>query len=91
MRNISIESAILSLKSSKEVRDFLVDICTPTEIKAIEERWNVAQLLFSKKYSYREIAGKLKVSTATVTRVARFLFTEEVGGYKKILKRLLNE
>ena len=89
MRNIPIESAILSLKSSREVRDFLLDICTPAEIKAIEERWNVAQLLFSKKYSYREIAEKLQASTATVTRVARFLFSEEIGGYKKTLKRFL--
>ena len=38
--------------------------------------------------SYREIAAKLKTSTTTVTRVARFLSSEPYQGYKRILKRI---
>jgi TrpR-related protein YerC/YecD len=65
----------------------MMDLCTPKEIKALEERWEVAKLLASKKYTYREIAEKLGASTTTVTRVARFLFNEKNNGYKSVIKK----
>ncbi|MDA9146492.1 YerC/YecD family TrpR-related protein [Gammaproteobacteria bacterium] len=86
MKNLN--EAILLLKNKKEVEEFLKDLCTPSELRALEERWAVAQLLFKDKLSYREIASKLKTSTTTVTRVARFLSSEPYQGYKKILKRI---
>jgi uncharacterized protein YerC len=52
----------------------------------MEERWEVAKLLYMGDLTYREIATKLNTSTATVTRVARFLFKESNKGYLKILK-----
>jgi TrpR-related protein YerC/YecD len=64
------------------------DLCTPSEIKALNERWEVAQLLYKKDKSYRQIAFELKTSTATVTRVARFLFSESNKGYQNALKRI---
>jgi TrpR-related protein YerC/YecD len=76
------------LKNKKEVEDFLKDLCTPGELKALEERWAVAQLLYKDKLSYREIAAQLQTSTTTVTRVARFLSSEPYQGYKRILKRM---
>ena len=79
---------ILLLKNKKEVEDFLKDLCTPGELKALEERWAVAQLLYKDKLSYREIAAQLQTSTTTVTRVARFLSSEPYQGYKRILKRM---
>jgi uncharacterized protein YerC len=57
----------------------------------LEERWSVAQLLYEDNLSYREIASKLKTSTTTVTRVARFLSNEPYQGYKKLLERISNE
>jgi len=78
----------LLLKNKNEVDDFLKDLCTPAELKALEERWAVAQLLYEDNLSYREIASKLKTSTTTVTRVARFLSSEPYQGYKRILKRI---
>ena len=84
----NIDNAILLLKNKNEVNDFLKDLCTPSELKALEERWAVAQLLYQDKLSYREIASKLKTSTTTVTRVARFLVNEPNKGYQKILKRI---
>ena len=63
------------------------DLCTPKEIESLIERWEVAKLLSSKKYTYREIANKLGASTTTVTRVARFLFSETNNGYKSVLKK----
>jgi TrpR-related protein YerC/YecD len=78
-------------KNKNEVDGFLKDLCTPAELKALEERWSVAQLLYEDNLSYREIASKLKTSTTTVTRVARFLSNEPYQGYKKLLERISNE
>ena len=86
MKNLN--EAILLLKNKNEVNDFLKDLCTPAELKALEERWSVAQLLYEDNLSYRDIATKLETSTTTVTRVARFLSNEPYQGYKKILKRI---
>ncbi|MAV01163.1 MAG: transcriptional regulator [Flavobacteriaceae bacterium TMED238] len=83
-----LNEIILLLKNKKEVEDFLKDLCTPGELKALEERWAVAQLLYKDKLSYREIAAQLQTSTTTVTRVARFLSSEPYQGYKRILKRI---
>jgi TrpR-related protein YerC/YecD len=86
MKNLN--EIFLLLKNKNEVDDFLKDLCTPAELKALEERWAVAQLLYEDNLSYREIAAKLKNSTTTVTRVARFLSSEPYQGYKRILKRI---
>jgi TrpR-related protein YerC/YecD len=86
MKNLN--EALLLLKNKNEVNDFLKDLCTPAELKALEERWSVAQLLYDDNLSYRDIATKLETSTTTVTRVARFLSNEPYQGYKKILQRI---
>ena len=86
MKNLN--EIFLLLKNKNEVDDFLKDLCTPAELKALEERWAVAQLLYKDNLSYREISAKLKTSTTTVTRVARFLSSEPYQGYKRILKRI---
>ena len=86
MKNLN--EVFLLLKNKNEVSDFLKDLCTPAELKALEERWTVAQLLYEDELSYREISAKLKTSTTTVTRVARFLSSEPYQGYKRILKRI---
>lgn len=86
MKNLN--EVFVLLNNKKEVNDFLKDLCTPAELKALEERWAVAQLLYKDELSYREIAAKLKTSTTTVTRVARFLSSEPYQGYQKVLKRI---
>ena len=85
---MKLPNIINELKSPKEVENFIKDLCTPSEIKAINERWEIAQLLYKKDKSYREIAAELKTSTATVTRVARFLFSETNKGYLNAFKRI---
>ena len=55
---------------------FLIDLCTPAELKALSERWHVAQLLDKGEMSYREIYALTGVSTTTIARVARFLKDE---------------
>ena len=84
---MNLYKAIEKLKTHQQVRAFLTDLCTPKEIETLVERWEVAKLLSTKKYTYREIASKLGASTTTVTRVARFLFNENNNGYKSILNK----
>ncbi len=64
--------AILSLESKEECYDFFEDICTTNEILSIAERLEVAKLLYQNK-TYIEIAAKTGASTATISRVNRFL------------------
>ena len=85
---MKLSKVIVNLKSTKEVENFLKDILTPNEIEAIEERWAIAKLLYRKELSYREIAAELGTSTATVTRVGRFLMAESNNGYLTALKKM---
>jgi TrpR-related protein YerC/YecD len=82
----TLYQTILKLKTLEECYAFFHDLCTPAEISAMQERWQVAQLLNEKKLSYREIHAKTGISVATIGRVARFLNLESYGGYRKALK-----
>jgi len=78
--------ALLALKTAEETEIFLKDLCTPSEIEAMVDRWEVVDLLSQKK-PYRTISEETGVSVTTVTRVARCLFAEE-SGYQKIYNRV---
>lgn len=82
----SMLAAILTLKTRQEVGRFLSDLCTPAELEAMFDRWQVV-LLLSEDLSYRDIAQKTGVSVTTIGRVARFKDMGE-GGYQIALKRL---
>ena len=84
---MKLTKAILVLKSTKEIENFLKDILTPNEIGAIEERWAIAKLLYKKELTYREIAIELGTSTATVTRVGRYLHGNN-NGYLAALRKM---
>lgn len=77
--------AFLALKTETECKNFMRDICTLAELKAMAERWQVAKQV-QQKIPYREIAKKTGSSTATVTRVAHWLH-HGMGGYGLVLKR----
>ncbi|HJP04655.1 MAG: hypothetical protein CL799_05975 [Chromatiales bacterium] len=79
-------NAVLKLRSSAECRAFFQDLCTPTELQAMKDRWAVAELLTG-GFTYRQIRDKTGVSVTTVGRVARCL-AEEPAGYAAILKRM---
>ncbi len=78
--------AILSLKSAKECKAFLRDLCTLSEIEAMIERFQVAKMV-KNNIPYREISNKTGSSTATVTRVAHWLH-HGMGGYDLVLDRM---
>jgi TrpR-related protein YerC/YecD len=80
--------ALLALRTRGEAEAFLADLCTPSEVRALSERWLVARLLDDGKLSYRQIAEEAGASTATVVRVARFLKDMPYLGYRRVLDRL---
>ena len=77
-------ATIASLDSEDLTRRFLRDLCTRTEIEAMAQRWEVAQLV-DQGVSYVQIAQMTGASTATITRVAQWLHHGE-GGYLELLK-----
>ncbi|WP_223177135.1 YerC/YecD family TrpR-related protein [Sphingomonas rhizophila] len=83
-----LAGALAQLDSAKDVARFLDDLCTPTELRALAERWEVARLLDRGELTYREIHDVTGVSTTTIVRVARFLRQETNGGYRLLLDRL---
>ncbi|MDR1008698.1 MAG: trp operon repressor [Rickettsiales bacterium] len=80
--------AFASIKSEREFDSFLRDICTPAEIKALNERFEIARLLYAGGLSQKAVADKTGASVTTVTRVARFLNDEPYNGYRAVLARL---
>lgn len=80
--------ALLALKTRDETYNFLKDLLTPQEERALQERWKVCQLIYEEKFSYREIHNITGASLTTIGRVARFLKTETYKGYQTILERM---
>lgn len=78
--------ALMHIESKTEAQKFLGDLCTPAEIEAFADRWQVVKMI-DEAIPYRKITEDTGVSTATVTRVARFL-NQGYGGYRLILDRI---
>ena len=78
--------AILTLKDEDECRRFLQDLCTVSELKAMEQRMDVAMLL-DDGMIYSEVLEKTGASTATISRVNRSL-QYGAEGYKTVIPRL---
>lgn len=72
--------AFLKNKNSVEMLDFLKGILTPKEFDEIVTRLQIVKLL-KKGLPHQEIARRLKVGVATVTRGSREL---RLGRFKKI-------
>ena len=84
----ALTRALLTLQTPQEVRAFLDDLCTPSELRAFAERFRVARLLDEGRMSYRDISEKTGASTTTVTRVARFLREMPHQGYRLVIDRM---
>jgi TrpR-related protein YerC/YecD len=80
-----VADALLSLRSRDEVKRFLRDLCTLSELEALAHRWQTARLV-DEGVPYHEVAQRVPTSTATVTRVAQWL-RHGSGGYRLALDR----
>lgn len=78
--------AILALKDKEECKRFFRDLCTVSELRAMEQRFEVARLL-NEGMIYNEILERTGASSATISRVNRSLQYGE-GAYMDIIPRL---
>ncbi len=78
--------AFLTLRAIDEVYAFLEDVCTINEIEAMSQRLEVAKMLQS-GFTYEQVADSTGASTATISRVKRYL-KYGAGGYRLVLRRL---
>jgi TrpR-related protein YerC/YecD len=76
--------AVMSLDDVHECRNFFKDLCTPAELQALVDRWQVVGLL-KEDLPYRRINEITGVSVTTIGRVARFL-ADGFGGYAAALE-----
>jgi TrpR-related protein YerC/YecD len=75
----SLIQALLVLPNEEIAHEFLVDLLTQSEREELEQRFLIAQQLFT-GVSYKEIEQKYWASSTTVARVAKFL-QREMSGY----------
>ena len=80
---------ILSLKTPEECEAFFLDLCTMSELSAMVQRLEVAQLL-RPDMVYNALVAKTGASSATISRVARCL-NYGTGGYSLALERAEQE
>ncbi len=78
--------AILHLENKDMCIRFFQDLCTVAELRAIEQRFQVAQML-DQGMIYSEILERTGASSATISRVNRALHYG-ADGYRDLLELL---
>ncbi len=78
--------AILSLETVEECYQFFHDLCTIGEIQSFAQRLEAARML-TLGHTYEEIVNETGMSTATVSRIKRFLHYG-ADGYRLALARM---
>ena len=88
-RSDDMYEEILTLKTVDECKRFFDDLCTVTELQAMEQRYQVAVYL-SQGMIYNDILERTGASSATISRVNRSL---QYGsdGYAVAFERLQAE
>ena len=88
-RSLALYETILKLKDLDECCKFFDDLCTPTELRSMEQRFDVA-LLLDEGRVYTEILEKTGASSATISRVNR-VFTTGTGAFQEMIDRRREE
>ena len=71
-RKYGMYEAILQLKDMEECCRFFEDLCAMTELRSMEQRYEVAKMLSEGKV-YTDIMERTNASSATISRVKRAL------------------
>ena len=83
----TLYEAIASLNDVDECRRFLQDLCTVSELKAMEQRMEVAMLL-DEGLIYSDILERTGASSATISRVRRSMLDNGAGGVmREVIQR----
>ena len=77
--SLALYETILKLRDLDECRRFFEDLCTPTELQAMEQRVDVAVYL-QQGLVYLDILEKTGASSATISRVRRSMLENGAGG-----------
>ena len=85
-RSDQMYEAILALQDIDECKKFFDDLCTVTELQAMEQRFQVAVLLHEGNI-YNDILEKTGASSATISRVNRSL-QYGADGYAVVFERM---
>ncbi len=85
-KNGDLYKAVLLLKDEEECYNFFQDLCTVSELRAMEQRFEVA-LLLDEGMIYNDILKKTGASSATISRVNRSL-NYGANGYRVIFDRI---
>jgi TrpR-related protein YerC/YecD len=86
IQNSDMYKAILTLKTEDECKAFFSDLCSITELMAMEQRYEVAKLL-NEGLIYNLIMERSGTSSAIISRVNRSL-QYGTGGYQVVFSRL---
>ena len=85
-KNDRLYQAILELKNPQECYDFFQDLCTVSELRSMEQRFEVASLLYDGMI-YSDILEQTGASSATISRVNRSL-SYGTGAYGQVFDRI---
>ena len=85
-KNEDFYKAILLLKDEEECYNFFQDLCTVSELRSMEQRYEVATLL-NDGMIYNDILERTGASSATISRVNRSLIYGS-GGYESVLEKM---
>lgn len=85
-RSDILYETILTLKDLDECKKFFTDLCTVAELRAMEQRFEVA-ILLSNGMIYNDILERTGASSATISRVNRSL-QYGADGYQAVLPRI---
>ena len=86
-RNAELYRAILTLNTPEELMRFFDDLCTRTELVAMEQRYQVAELLSDENMNYNKITECTGASSATISRVNNCLQNDDGNGYALAMER----
>ncbi len=85
--NHTLYKLIADLRTPEECARFFEDLCTPKELQSMEQRLDVAVYL-KQGLAYLEILEKTGASSATISRVRRFMLDSGNGG---VMDRIITE
>ena len=86
-RSLALYKTILKLKDLDECCRFFDDLCTPTELRSLEQRFDVAVYL-QQGLVYLDILEKTGASSATLSRVRRSMLDNGAGGImREVIQR----